>query len=286
MGGGDGLLSEMDQHLDPSSMKVVELKAELLSRGLPTAGKKAELAAALAAALGDGSDSEEEGGSASGGGAAAAAGASAAGDDEAEVDMDGLVDSAFAVFEQGLGAQGSQAMRLGGDVARPEGGAVSKEMIAQLDQAEVAEMMGRSALEGIERPSAELGAKRKKPAAPGFFDFRSTELTEEVRHDIEVIRMRNFINPKKHYKGQDHKWAPKEFQVGTVIVPAHEYYSAGMGRKELKRGALEGFKRDTKTGSYVKKKFLEVQEKKNSGGKKTYKKKMQNRRPKFARTTQ
>jgi hypothetical protein len=237
-----GRLRSHHKEMEPGSMKVAELKAALLSRGLPTAGKKAELAAALAAAL----DAEDEEGSSSASGGGDAAAASAAADDD-EVDMDGLVDSAFAVFEQGLGAQGSQAMRLGGDAPRPKGTAVTQQLIDQMDQAEVAEMMGKSALEGIERPSAELGARRKKPPAPGFFDFRSTEMTEEVRHDIEVIRMRNFINPKKHYKGQDHKWAPKQFQVGTVIVPAHEYYSAGMGKKELKRGALEGFKRDTAT---------------------------------------
>ena len=253
--------------MEPGMMKVAELRAELKSRGLPAVGKKAELAAALAAAL------------ASDGGNAAAAAAST----EAP-DIDSLVESAFAVFEHGLGNQSAQAMKLGGDAPRVKHDAKNKVAIERLDKAEIEDIMSRTVLDGIERPAEELGRREKPAGPPGFFDFRSTELTEDVRHDLEVIKMRTFINPKKHYKGQDHKWAPEKFQVGTVIVPAHEFYSAGMGKKELRRGALEGFKRDTTTNSYIKRKFLEVQEKKNSGGKKQYKAKIKKRRPKYART--
>ena len=241
--------------MEPGTMKVAELRAELKSRGLPAVGKKVELAAALSAALAS----------------------------EAP-DIDNLVESAFAVFEEGLGTQSSQAIKLGGDAPRPKHDANNKAAIEQLDKAEVDGIMGRTVLDGIERPAEELGRRKKPAGPPGFFDFRSTELTDDVRHDLEVIKMRTFINPKKHYKGQDHKWAPEKFQVGTVVVPAHEFYSAGMGKKELRRGALEGFKRDKATSSYVKRKFLEVQEKKNSGGKKSYKAKIKKRRPKYART--
>ena len=264
--------------MDPAAMKVAELRSELKARGLPAVGKKAELAAALSAALAEQGDGDAAAAS------SPAAAAAAAANEDAPVDIDGLVDSAFAVFEQGLGTQGAQAVKLGADAPRANHGANSQALIAQMDAAEVEDAMSRTVLDGIERPGGELGQRKKPAAAPGFFDFRSTELTEEVRHDLEVIKMRTFINPKKHYKGQDHKWAPKKFQVGTVIVPAHEYYSAGMSKKELRRGALEGFKRDTATGGYVKRKFLEVQQKKNSGGKKHYKAKMKKRRPQFART--
>ena len=90
--------------MDPAAMKVAELRSELKARGLPAVGKKAELAAALSAALAE----QGDGGAAAASSPAAAAAAAAASED-APVDIDGLVDSAFAVFEQGLGTQGAQA---------------------------------------------------------------------------------------------------------------------------------------------------------------------------------
>jgi hypothetical protein len=131
-----------------------------------------------------------------------------------------------------------------------------------------------------------VGAGRlKKPAPPpSFFDFKPTVMTGAVRRDLEVLRMRTFINPKRHYKGSDHKWDPKQFQIGKVIVPAQEYYTSGHSKKQLKRGAMDSLKSDVSMMPYLKRKFLEVQDKAQSGGKKDYKKKMKMRRPKWAKT--
>ena len=85
-------------------------------------------------------------------------------------------------------------------------------------------------------------------------------------------------------QGSDHKWNPKHFQVGTVIAPAHEFYSAGMGRKELRRGALDALKMDEKQRNYAKRSFSSIQATKNSGGKKKFKRQQKRRRPGWSQT--
>lgn len=39
------------------------------------------------------------------------------------------------------------------------------------------------------------------------------ELTEELKRDLQVIRMRKALDPKQFYKGNDMKGLPKYFQV-------------------------------------------------------------------------
>ena len=73
-------------------------------------------------------------------------------------------------------------------------------------------------------------------------------------------------------------------QIGTVIVPANEYYSAGATKKQLKQGALAALQGDSTKAAYTKRKFMEVQEKAAAGGKKHYKKMQQQKRAKWART--
>ena len=39
------------------------------------------------------------------------------------------------------------------------------------------------------------------------------EITEERKHDLEVLQMRKALDPKRFYKSSDTKVAPKYFQV-------------------------------------------------------------------------
>ena len=55
-------------------------------------------------------------------------------------------------------------------------------------------------MHGVEKSSVDF-RRPKKTRAPKFTDFKAVEMTQEVRHDMEVLRLRTFLNPKKHYKG-------------------------------------------------------------------------------------
>jgi hypothetical protein len=41
----------------------------------------------------------------------------------------------------------------------------------------------------------------------------ATELTDEVKSDLEILRMRSVLDPKHFYKKNDLKILPKYFQV-------------------------------------------------------------------------
>jgi len=46
----------------------------------------------------------------------------------------------------------------------------------------------------------------------------ATELTDELKNDLEVLQMRSVLDPKHFYKKNDLKVLPKYFQVHPVYV--------------------------------------------------------------------
>jgi len=46
----------------------------------------------------------------------------------------------------------------------------------------------------------------------------ATEMTDELKNDLEVLRMRSVLDPKHFYKKNDLKVLPKYFQVHPVYV--------------------------------------------------------------------
>jgi hypothetical protein len=60
-------------------------------------------------------------------------------------------------------------------------------------------------------------------AGPKWFGMQAPVMTDAVKRDLSLLRMRNFIDPKRFYKGNDHKRKlPKHFQIGTYIESAFE----------------------------------------------------------------
>ena len=58
---------------------------------------------------------------------------------------------------------------------------------------------------------------RDKTKGSGWFDMKAPEMTEEVKRDLEVLQMRNAIDPKKFYKKNDRNVLPKFFQIGQYV---------------------------------------------------------------------
>eukprot|EP01050_Picozoa_sp_SAG11_P016131 SAG11_NODE_2164_length_3728_cov_5.002204_2_plen_437_part_00 len=248
-------------------------------------------------AAGDEEDEEKEGnaGTAHLGNAVerartAAAAVAASGGVSASLSMDALIGGAFAAFRGGM-KQNAEATRgprkLGGT---PSSGAGAEGSLAQIGAAltssKLQETLGRSVLTGVAGLSSAPPPRRKVAPPPKWGDFQGASMTQEIRHDMEVLRLRTFLDPKKHYKGSDHKWNPKAVQIGTVIVGAHEYYAgnAGASKKERRQGALAALQRDAHKSEYAKRKFNEAQERAMAGGKKDYKKFQKKKRAKWART--
>lgn len=93
---------------------------------------------------------------------------------------------------------------------------------------------GHKAVAHSERQRAE--SQHKKSAGRRWFNFESEEMTADARRDFALLRMRNYLDPKKFYKSSDHSRAlPKHFQMGVVIEGAHEFHSARLTKKQRRK---------------------------------------------------
>lgn len=117
----------------------------------------------------------------------------------------------------------------------------------------------------------------------GWFDMPEPTMTPELKQDLQVIQMRNYLDPKKHMRTND--WAkktPKYFQVGTVVDDASEFYSGRIPKKQRHDRMVDAVLADTKTKAYVKRAYTGIQAKSQEGRKKHMAKKKQARYKKAA----
>ena len=113
--------------------------------------------------------------------------------------------------------------------------------------------------------------KAQDTAGPAWFHLPAAEMTPEVEKDLRLIRMRQALDPKRHYKNGP-ILTSKYFQVGTVVAGADEYYDAGrLTRRERGSTVLDQLLRDDQKKAYFKKKFADAQAASRSGSKLAYK---------------
>ena len=58
-----------------------------------------------------------------------------------------------------------------------------------------------------------------------WFDLPATQITDEVKRDLRLLRLRGVMDPKRFYKSVDQSKFPKYFQFGTVVEGPTEFYS-------------------------------------------------------------
>ena len=64
-----------------------------------------------------------------------------------------------------------------------------------------------------------LQAARLRSAGKGWFDMPAPQVTPELKNDLKLLRMRNALDPSRHYKANDSKQLPRYFQV--LVVSYH-----------------------------------------------------------------
>ncbi|KAG4427790.1 hypothetical protein IFR05_016726 [Cadophora sp. M221] len=100
-----------------------------------------------------------------------------------------------------------------------------------------------------------------------------TNLTPELKRDLQLLRMRDVLDPKRHYKKDNKKQQVPEFsQVGTIIEGPTEYFSSRLLNKDRKRTLVEEVLAREKASGRFKSKYNEIQDAKTSGKKAHYKK--------------
>ncbi|GAQ89952.1 hypothetical protein KFL_005810050 [Klebsormidium nitens] len=125
---------------------------------------------------------------------------------------------------------------------------------------------------------------KAQTAGPKWFDLPATPITPEVKRDFRLLKLRGVLDPKRHYKAPDSTKFPKYFQIGTVVEGPTEFYSGRLTKSERKPSLTAELLADDKLKSYRKRKYGEIQQEKESGGKKWFKKKKNKQKPNWARS--
>ncbi|XP_057771274.1 rRNA-processing protein fcf2-like [Salvia miltiorrhiza] len=108
----------------------------------------------------------------------------------------------------------------------------------------------------------------KDTAGKNWFDMPAQTITPELKKDLQLLKLRNVIDPKRHYKKGDSrsKTLPKYFQVGTVIESASEFFSGRLTKKERKQTLADELLADSTFHEYRKRKVREIEEKNRPAG--------------------
>ncbi|KAF3422281.1 hypothetical protein E2986_09487 [Frieseomelitta varia] len=100
--------------------------------------------------------------------------------------------------------------------------------------------------------------ERAKTKGKDWYNLPAPELTPEVRHDLQIIRMRSVLDPKRFYKKNDLKTIPKYFQIGKVMDSHLDYYSGRLTKKERKNTIVDELMADAQFSKYNKRKYKEI----------------------------
>ena len=130
------------------------------------------------------------------------------------------------------------------------------------------EVSSSSSSSAILSSSFKKGTKREAPNHAGdkWFGMVPTPLTDDVKRDLNVIRSRNYLDPKRFYKSSDK--AGKFIQVGTVIEGNTEFNSSRLTKKQRRANLTEELMADPATADYAQRKYKKMQQAKSA----TYKK--------------
>ncbi|XP_073026284.1 rRNA-processing protein fcf2-like [Primulina eburnea] len=102
----------------------------------------------------------------------------------------------------------------------------------------------------------------KDTAGNNWFDMPAQTITPELKKDLQLLKLRSVIDPKRHYKKGDSKskTLPKYFQASTVIESATEFYTGRLTKKERKASLADELLSDRTLGDYRKRKVREIEE--------------------------
>ncbi|XP_047442551.1 deoxynucleotidyltransferase terminal-interacting protein 2 [Mugil cephalus] len=101
-------------------------------------------------------------------------------------------------------------------------------------------------------------AEKAKSTGDGWFNMKAPELTQELKGDLQVLKMRGSLDPKRFYKKNDRDGFPKYFQVGTVVDSPVDFYHSRIPKKERKRTMMEELLQDAEFRHKNKKRYQQI----------------------------
>lgn len=101
----------------------------------------------------------------------------------------------------------------------------------------------------------------KDTAGTSWFDMPAATITPELKKDLQLLKLRSAMDPKRHYKKSDakSKLLPKYFQVGTVVESSTDFFSSRLTKKERKATLADELLSDPNLGQYRKRKVQEIE---------------------------
>ncbi|QSL66757.1 hypothetical protein MERGE_001143 [Pneumocystis wakefieldiae] len=134
-----------------------------------------------------------------------------------------------------------------------------------------------------EKPLLSKKEKRKKQeetAGKDWFYMPKPEWTESLKTELQILKMRNVLDPKRHYKKDNSKKPPKYFQIGTIIDDVLNTPMEDFSKKKANT-ILDEILEDEERRQYFKRKYQDIQKIKTSGKKAYYKRLKEKRTPFF-----
>ncbi|KAF3403625.1 rRNA-processing protein fcf2 [Penicillium rolfsii] len=147
------------------------------------------------------------------------------------------------------------------------------EDIATVDSAQLIDPKLKQLSNTIRPAATKTDTKKDKATAgPDWFNLPKTVLTPELKRDLQLIRMRSVLDPKRHYKKENGKAKIPEFsQVGTIIEGPTEFFSGRIVKKDRKKNFVEEVLALERQNRRFETKYRDIQAKKTSGKKAFYK---------------
>jgi hypothetical protein len=116
----------------------------------------------------------------------------------------------------------------------------------------------------FEMPAVPRSASESKPGKTkgkaNKYPSNNGPTAEEMTREIQAIRLRNAMDPKRFYRGGNGaggKGMPAFAQMGRIISSNMEPAST-LARSERGRNVIDELVKDTQTAAYTKRKFSEV----------------------------
>uniref|UniRef100_A0A914LR10 Fcf2 pre-rRNA processing C-terminal domain-containing protein n=1 Tax=Meloidogyne incognita TaxID=6306 RepID=A0A914LR10_MELIC len=101
-------------------------------------------------------------------------------------------------------------------------------------------------------------SQNSQTAGESWFGLPASEMDEEKRRDLELIQMRNILDPKQHYKKSDRNVLPKYFQIGQIVESSADFYSARLNKKQRKNTLAEELMNDHEIIAKNKKHYAKI----------------------------
>ncbi|GIL86940.1 hypothetical protein Vretimale_15526 [Volvox reticuliferus] len=106
------------------------------------------------------------------------------------------------------------------------------------------------------KPAEDSSSLRSKE----WFQLPATKITDEMKQELRLLRLRGAYDPKRFYKSLDDTKFPKHFQIGTVLDNPQDFYSSRLTARQRGVSITQELLSDPVLTTMRKKRYAKLQE--------------------------